>query len=511
MMNVLSTIVSFTIVLGIIVLIHEFGHFIAARMVGVRVETFSFGFGKRLFGKKYGDTDFRVSLIPLGGYVKMAGEEEWDENNLKPDEFQAKNRGQKILILVAGSVMNLLLAYAIFTIINITGVEIDSYKKEIPKIGYVDMGSPAEKTGIRKGDIIRKIDGSEIKTWKDLELTIGSNPNSTLTVDYERDSKIISGKMNIRSISQYGVGEAGVYWDFKTLIASVNPGSPAAKYGIKEEDIITGINNQPMNYFELVKIIAKSSGVPLDLQISRNNKPLNINVTPRKVYFAESGDFNSYDNAEKMARLLRKKLPGPEFEVLRRNAWYRIISKDFETMAEAKTYSDMQGLPVKLYANEKGVIGTMMIAYSPSIKTRYGLFAGLKKSFNDCINLSGLVFSSFKKMIVGKLSPKQLSGPIEIAKFSGRALQSGLSNFFLLIAFISLQLGLVNLFPIPALDGGHLLIYTLEAIVRKEFSQKVKEILMNIGFALLISLMAFVILNDVAKLLPNGWRSFWPF
>ncbi len=510
-MNVLSTIVSFTIVLGIIVLIHEFGHFIAARMVGVRVETFSFGFGKRLFGKKYGDTDFRVSLIPLGGYVKMAGEEEWDENNLKPDEFQAKNRGQKILVLVAGSVMNLLLAYVIFTIINITGVEIDSYKKESPKIGYVDMGSPAEKIGLRKGDIIRKIDGSEIKTWKELELTIGSNPNSILSVEYERDSKVISGKMNIRSVSQYGVGEAGIYWNFKTLIASVAPGSPAAKSGIKEEDIITGINNQPMNYFELVNIIAKNSGVPLNFQISRKDKPLNINVTPRKVFFVESGDFDTYENAEKMARILSKKLPAPDFDVLRRNAWYRIISKDFENLNEAKTFSDMQGLPVKLYAHEKGIIGTMMIAYSPSIKTSYGLFAGLKKSFNDCINLSGLVFSSFKKMIVGKLSPKQLSGPIEIAKFSGRALQSGLSNFFLLIAFISLQLGLVNLFPIPALDGGHLLIYTLEAIVRKEFSQKVKEILMNIGFAILIALMAFVILNDVAKLLPNGWRSFWPF
>ncbi|MCP5051221.1 MAG: hypothetical protein GY940_28910, partial [bacterium] len=138
-------------------------------------------------------------------------------------------------------------------------------------------------------------------------------------------------------------------------------------------------------------------------------------------------------------------------------------------------------------------------------------FPAMGKSVNDLIRITGLVFTAIKKMIVGKLSPKNLSGPIEIAKFSGKALEGGLSNYFMLIAFISLQLGLINLLPIPALDGGHLMIYSIESIIRRDFSQRVKGILMNIGFLFLIVLMAFVILNDIAKNLPNGWSSLLPF
>jgi regulator of sigma E protease len=151
-MNVIYQILTFMFVIGLIVLVHEFGHFVAARLMKIRVDVFSFGFGKRLFGKKIGDTDFRVSLFPLGGYIRMAGEEEFDPEHPKADEFMAKNRAQKIFTLLMGPFMNILLALLLIVIINLGGVKIDAYKLQRPVIGYIEKGSPAEKAGLRPGD-----------------------------------------------------------------------------------------------------------------------------------------------------------------------------------------------------------------------------------------------------------------------------------------------------------------------------------------------------------------------
>jgi regulator of sigma E protease len=449
-MTALYTVLAFAIVLGIIVLVHEFGHYIAARLMGVRVEAFSFGFGKRLFGKQIGDTDFRLSLVPLGGYVRMAGEEDYeaDPRERKPDEFLAKNRGQKIFILVMGPIMNLVLAYLIFTIINITGVDMEKYKLEAPRIGYVQADSPAAKAGILPGDVIQTINGRKIDAWKDLELNIGASPNETLTVEYDRAGEKRTTTVDVKSISRYNVGDAGLYWDFKTKIDTIKPDSPAFKAGIKEGDIIKAINGQPVCYFEIVGIISPSVGKPLEFDIERDSTPVKVTVIPVE--------------------------------------------------------EEQEGV-------KKGVIGVGMTPYSSTMKVQYGLWDAAVKSKNDMVNLTFFIFNAFRKMIAGKISAQQLSGPIEIAKFSQKAMERGPSNLFMLIAFISLQLGLVNLFPIPALDGGHLMIYSIEAIIRKDFSAKVKTILLNTGFALLIALMAFVVLNDIAKLLPKGWATFWPF
>ena len=449
-MDVLLSILAFGIVLGIIVLVHEFGHYIAARLMGVRVEVFSFGFGKRLFGKQIGETDFRLSLIPLGGFVKMSGEEDYetDPRSLKPYDFLAKNRGQKIFILVMGPFMNLVLAFVIFSIINITGVNIEKYKMDPPVIGYVLKDSLAEKAGIQKGDKILKIDGREIDTWQNLELMIGSNPNETLRVVYERNGKQKSTSLDVRAVTQYHLGDAGFYWDDRTVVTAVNENSPAFKAGLKKDDIIIAINDKPVPYFEITDVIAPSIDKPLKFQIDREGKKLEMMITPK------------------------------------------------EDIEDGK---------------KRGIIGIGMTLYTPTIKVNYGLWGAMMKSKNDIGDLTFYIFTAFKKMIVGKISAKQLSGPIEIARFSQKAMERGPSNLFMLIAFISLQLGIVNLLPIPALDGGHLLIYSIETIIRKDFSAKVKTILLNTGFFVLISLMVFVVLNDIAKILPNGWSTFWPF
>jgi regulator of sigma E protease len=506
-MNVLYSILSFAIVLGVIVIVHELGHYIAARLMGVRVEVFSFGFGLRLFGKKVGETDFRLSLIPLGGYVKMAGEEEYDPNDLKPYEFHAKNRGQKIFILVMGPAMNVLLAFLIFTVINITGVEVPVYRSYPPQIGYVEKGSPAEKAGIQKGDIIRTLEGRSIKNWEQLEILIGANANQELPIEYERDGKLIKTEMELRSITRHNIGDAGIHWDFKTQILSVTRDSPAFHAGLKVDDILLAVNSKPISYFEISPVISTSAEKPLQFRVKRGENEFDMEIVPKKVYFWETQPLETLEEAQEKLKEIKEKEKGLDFDIYRKEGKYKIISVDMDTPPDPGSY---QSTPL-LIPGEKGIIGVGMAAYSPTIEKRYGFFAAMGHSVNKMIELVDLVFNAIRKMIVGKLSPKSLSGPIEIASFSQKALESGFSSFFLLIAFISLQLGLINLLPIPALDGGHLMIFSIESVIRKDFSPKVKNFLMNFGFFILIGLMVFIILNDIAKNLPNGWNSLLPF
>jgi len=507
MNDLLLKILSFVIVLGIIVIVHELGHYIAARLMGVRVEVFSFGFGLRLFGKKVGETDFRLSLIPLGGYVKMAGEEDYDPHDLKPYEFYGKNRGQRIFILVMGPAMNVLLAFFIFTVINITGVEVPVYRSYPPQIGYVEKGSPAEAAGIQKGDIIRTVEGRSIKDWEDLEIIIGANANQELPIEYERDGQLLKTRMKLRSISRHNIGDAGIDWDFKPQIKSVTKDSPAFSVGLKVDDILLAVDGKPINYFEIAPVISGSAGKPLQFRVKRGENEFNMEIVPEKVYFLETQPLETLEEAQEKLEKVKEKVKEPDFGISLRDGKFKIISETMAAPPAPKSYQAAAWLT----PGEKGIIGIEMAAYSPIIEKRYGLFAAMGHSVNKMIDLVDLVFNAIRKMVVGKLSPKSLSGPIEIATFSQRAMESGFSSFFLLIAFISLQLGLINLLPIPALDGGHLMIFSIESVIRRDFSLKVKNFLMNFGFFILIALMVFIILNDIAKKLPKGWDSLLPF
>jgi regulator of sigma E protease len=442
-MNTIYQFLTLLFVLGIIVLVHEFGHYIAARLMKIRVEVFSFGFGKRLFGKKIGATDFRISLFPLGGYIRMAGEEEFDPEHPKPDEFMAKNRAQKIFTLLMGPFMNILLALLLIVIVNMGGVEIDAYKLEKPTIGYIAKNSPAEKAGLLPGDTLLAIDNRKTTNWKEVEITIGTNPKESLKIDFSRLGKPLTTTLNVTAISRYEIGYAGFYWQLPAEINEVVKDYPAWKAGLKPGDMITAVNERPItNYFELADIIHQAPGKLLRLTYKRG---------------------------------------------------VRILSSQLTTVNE----------------NGLGLIGfNVKIAVT---KISYGLFAAIQNSFQEAGRLTFLTFNAFKKIIQRKISVKSFSGPIEIARVSQQALATGFSNFFMLIAFISLQLGIVNLFPIPGLDGGHLMIFTIEAIIRRDLNQKLKTVLIYIGFSFLITLMAFVILNDIAKTLPNGWKSIVPF
>ncbi|MEW6457368.1 MAG: RIP metalloprotease RseP [Acidobacteriota bacterium] len=441
--SILGRILSFIVVLGIMVFFHEFGHFITARLIGVRIETFSFGFGKRLFGIRRKNTDYRVSLIPLGGYVKMAGEEPNEERQGLPDEFLSRKRWERFLILIMGAVMNIILAVFFITLVNLIGVSIPAYLEKQARIGWIEEGSPAEKANLHVGDIILSIDGKEINNWKDVEIIISTNPKKSLQVKIKRNYEVMNLILNTESQTPFEMGYAGFYWELPPKIGFIVSGFPASKAGLKEGDLITKINRKPIeNYYGLRKIVRANPNTELTFTVKRNMELKEIKIIPYK-----QDDFG-------------------------------------------------------------------MIGINPEIETsikRYSFFSAIGNSIHENWKMAFLVFDVLRKLFSGKISIKTLSGPLEIADFSYHAVRSGFISFISFMALISLQLGIFNLIPIPGLDGGHIFILTLESIIRKDFSLKLKEIVIQIGFGFLILLMVFIIINDIVKKFPKGWETIFPW
>lgn len=443
METVFGTILAFVIVFGVLVFIHEFGHFFMAKLVKIRVDVFSFGYGKRLFGLKKGETDYRVSLIPMGGYVKFLGEGVFETGKqLAPDDFMAKKRWERFLVLVMGSVMNIALAVFLFTFINMAGVEIPEYKEEKPVIGWIESGSPADKSNIQVDDEILSINKKKVKTWSDVEMTVGTKPDRLITLEVRRDGEIRKIELMTEKRTRYAMGYAGFFGKILTQVRMVLPDSPAEKGGLQEGDIIRAINGEPVFYYNFIEVIEKNPEKELELLVDRGSESLRLSVTPRR----------------------------------------------------------------------EGNIGKVGLLQGPkSFVQKYGLFAAFYESVKDNTQNIFLVIRFLKELMTGQASTRQLGGPLEIANFSYAALRMGFMAMISWIALISLQLGVINLFPIPVFDGGQIFVLALEGLLRRDFSPKVRQIWMQIGFVIFILLIAFVILNDVAKRMPNGWESLIPW
>jgi regulator of sigma E protease len=443
MQQIFGTILAFGIVFGILVFIHEFGHFFAAKLNRVKVEVFSWGYGKRLFGIKKGDTDYRVSIFPLGGFVRFSGEEAVDlKRELVPYDFMAKRRWQKFIIIFMGPLMNLVLAVILFAFINLIGVTVPEYQGQAPMIGWIEPGSPAERAHLQIDDEILSINEKKTKTWSDVELEVGTKPEKLITLEIKRGGKALSVELMTEKRTRYEMGYAGFFGKILTQVALVLPGSPAEKGGMEPGDVILAINGELVYFYQFVEIIQKNAGNELEFLIEREGTTQSLQITPRL----------------------------------------------------------------------EGKVGKIGIGQAPkSIIKKYGLFAAMHQSLKESIKLTFLVINFIKDLITGEASARQLGGPIEIANISYAAFRMGFIAMISWIAIISLQLGIINLFPIPVLDGGHLLVLLLEGITRRDFSPKVKQIVMQVGFAIFVLLIIFAILNDVTRRLPNGWESllFW--
>lgn len=441
--TILGTITAFAILFGILVFVHEFGHFFMAKLIKIRVEVFSWGYGKRLFGVKRGETDYRVSMLPLGGYVRFAGEEDFEQKKERdPGDFMSKKRWQRFLVMVMGSVMNIFLAVFLLAFINMRGVNIAEYLSQKPVIGWIVPGSPAERAGLQVGDEILRINNRLTRTWEEVELTVGTKPKRRLSVEVKRGEEVLDIDLLTESVTRYETGYAGFLADLMTQINMVFSGSPAEKAGLQPGDVVLAIDGQPVNLIQFSEIIKDSPGKELVFKVRREGRILSLSGTPRR-----EGD--------------------------------------------------------------RGVIG---VQHGPKavVKT-YGVFAAFGQSLRDNARLAFLVINFVKDLITGEASTKQLGGPIAIANFSYDAFRMGIMAMISLMAFISLQLGIINLFPIPALDGGQILVLSLEGLFRRDFSPKVKQTIIQIGFFLIILIMVFAVLNDVVRWMPNGWDSLLPF
>jgi len=429
--------------LGVLITIHELGHFLFARLFGVKVESFSIGFGPPIFKWKGKETEYQIALIPLGGYVKMYGEDSMTEpiqGNIDksafsdPRSFHSKPNWQKMLIAFAGPLFNIILAIILFIAVYIMGVKEPAYLSQPVVVGYVEKNSIAEKVGIQPFDKIVKVNGKEVKNWKEFTIEIGMKAGKNVDIEILRNGSI--QKISVILPEDMTKQSFGISPILPAKIGKVLENSPAAKAGLKEGDIIVGVNGKPINtWFEFADFMASlKEKQSINLLIKRDNKIFSIMLEPQY-------------NEE-----LKKYTIG--------------IAPKFETVT---------------------------IQYSP--------IEAVGKALEKTKDLTVAIYNVVAGLITGEVSFKTLGGPISIAKFSGEALETGISTFLFAMAFISLQLGYLNLLPIPVLDGGLILILLIETIIRRPLPDKAKEYLAYFGFALLGTLMIYVIFNDILRVI----------
>jgi regulator of sigma E protease len=436
--NAVIAIVSVTIVLGIVIFVHEWGHFIAAKLSGIRVDVFSFGFGPRIFGVKRGDTDYRLSALPFGGYVRMAGDNPVEERTGADYEFLSKPRWVRMIIAVAGPTMNILLAFVVFWgIFWLVGLPSENFRRQAPEVAAIpEKGS--EASGIQPGDRILAVNGSKTPTWESVFAQLQeTQPNAPITLSLDRagTQQTLTAKMPPLS----GTLDSVIgYPPMPAVTDEIGIGTPAEKAGMKPGDKIIGINGKPIvTWQQLTDIVHGSNGHPIQFLVQRDGKDVTLNITP----------------AQGM---------GEDGEMVWQVGIARKIQADFQRQ---------KFIPAGKEAASSTVYGMRQIL---------GVLGGL---------------------FTGRVKLGQLSTVVGIARESGRAAKRGPVDFISLLAFISLNLGLVNLLPIPILDGGHLLMLTIEGSLRRDLSIAVKERFVQVGLVFLLGVFAFLMYSDIFKLI----------
>lgn len=431
----MTTILAFIFVLGVLIFVHELGHFLAAKRVGIRVLKFQLGFNPTIVSFRRGDTEYGIGALPLGGYVKMAGESAEEERSGRADEFLSKSKWQRFQVLVMGPVMNILLALVLTAIVLFRGAEVPAYEDQPVIVGSVTQGSPAAKADIRPGDHIVAVAGRRVDTWDQFLIAIGSRPNRETSIELQRDGATVAHSL-IPVVqpeqSRFDIGDIGVLPDVHPHVPSLVPDDPADKAGMKPGDVIVAIDDQPITFsFQLREAIAKRPNQRLRVSILRNGAPQTIDVMS-----ARHGD----------------------------NGW----------------------------------IGITILDASKSFKP--GAVEAVRMSLTKNVEYARLIFQTIWGLITRETSAKQLMGPVAIAQLSGESAQLGWIALFSLMASLSLNLGLLNLMPIPVLDGGHIFIMAMEGVARRDFSIRVKEKMLLAGFVVLMMLMVTVIYNDLTRI-----------
>ena len=445
----MNTVFGFILVLGVLILVHEWGHFIVARLFGVRVDVFSIGFGPRLFGIKRGPTDYRISAVPLGGYVRMAGQDlsEIDSGNQAPtgapDELMSKKRWQRALISFAGPVINLIFPIFLLTgYFIVKGQPYPKYEDKPLVFDTLPKDSPLSAAGVARGDRIVSLEGKTNPTWGTVETLLEqgvAGKTYHLVVDHQGTTRSVV--INTASMPSpellFGYPPEG-----PVVVNDVDPSLPAKSAGVKPGDVIDSVNGVAMDSWPaFVETIQQAGGKTITLTVRRNGQLVNLPITPQK-------GKNELGETAWMIGIHRTE-PKPELAI-------RKI-----TLLQAVTQS--------------------------------GRFTWRS---------TGLVLDVVGRLVSGRTSPKQLQSVIGIAAMAGKAVEAGSFVVVQFMAGLSINLGILNLLPIPILDGGNILLLSLEGIRRRDFSLSFKERFVQVGLVFLLVLFAYVMYNDVMRLLP---------
>jgi regulator of sigma E protease len=439
----LDILIGMALVLGVIILVHEWGHFIVARMCGVRVDVFSIGFGPRLFGWKRGATDWRISALPLGGYVRMAGQDlsDVDSNEVAPtgasDELMSKPRWQRALIAFGGPAVNFIFPLLLLGVFYaMVGLPHSASLRQPLEINYFST-SPAPSSPLHVGDRVVEINGVKNPTWEsalDLLDKLGPDAQVNLVV---ADA---GGEKNVQATLKDGnaFNKLFGFAPFPPVIDEVAAGTPAKRAGLKSGDKIVEVNGKPVSYWgQFVDAVRQSNGQPVALKIARKSQQMALSVTPIQ---------HLSDTTE--------------------NTWQICVVNQDDVVYER----------------------TSLVASSEFAARKTGDF------FAQTVGVVGKLFS-------GRASVKQLQSVVGIAQVSGEAVRRGPSQVILLMAFISVNLGILNLLPIPILDGGQILMLSIEGLMRRDLSMHVKERFVQVGLVFLLLLFAYVMYNDVVRLI----------
>jgi regulator of sigma E protease len=442
MSDILISVAAVAVVLGFMILIHEFGHYAVAKLLGVRVEQFAIGFGKRLVGFRKGDTDYRINAIPLGGYVKMSGENPMDERTGDPAEFMSHPRWHRFLIAIAGPSMNILLAIFLLTVVYMVHYEYPVFLDKPAVIEGVKHDSPAAKAGLQPGDRIVKVDGIENPTWEQLQPRVWLSPNQPLTIGIQRGDQTFEKTIVPQAVTTSEVGSAGWFPEDPVIVGQLEPNSPAAKGGLKENDRIVALDGKPLVSIEaMIESLQQTKETPVDLTVMRDGQ----------------------------TQILRQLTP--------------VLGKTEDPKEPRYRLG--------------------FVARSETKVTTLPFGEALNRSLQQNKKYSLLILELAKKIVQGKVSLRAVSGPIGIAQDAGYAAeQKGWTPLMELTAGISLNLGIFNLLPIPIMDGGVILFLFIEGLMRRDVSLRIKERVYQAAFVFLVLFAVMVIYNDLMKILP---------
>lgn len=434
-MQLLSNALAFVFALGVIVFVHELGHYVVAKAFGVRILTFSLGFGRKLWGFRRGDTEYRVSWIPLGGYVNFAGHDPGERSH-DPREYLNRPRWQRVLILLAGPFANVLLAVVLVAAVFMTGFAARDADEVPAVVGMVEEGSPGAAAGLEAGDRVLTVEGRQVGNWQDLMFAILTSPEKPLRMEYERlespgePGTVASTVLRPTRIPRERVGEAGVHP--LVMIGEVVPGSAAEEAGIQVGDAVLAIEGHGIRSFAgLRDQVVNRPGEPLELEILRGRERIQLTVVPR-----------------------------PD----RQGAMIGV------------------GQPFRRYSFGEAVVESVRFNADLTVQILF------------------LVEKIFERRISLRAS---LGGPIEIAAVSGAAARRGFRDLLLFMSFISINLFIFNLFPIPILDGGQIMVLLVEGTLRRDLSVRIKERITQVGLVMIVMLMAMALYFDLSKNLPS--------